>query len=79
MCYRINENPDTNETVERRGRKIDGVEKRCVACNVRLEPYVSHRLEQICKIFGINRSEAIRQGIMLYIKEAEKLVFEQST
>ena len=67
MCYK-------NTDQIGRGRPTIGVEKRTVARNIRLEPYIDTKLTRICKTFNISKSEAIRQGILMYINEAEKTI-----
>lgn len=57
-----------------RGRPISGAEKRSVTINIRIEPYLNEKLDYICKLLGVSKSEAIRQGMMLYLNEAEKRI-----
>lgn len=65
MCYK-----NTDQTG--RGRPVDGFEKRTVTRNVRIEPFLDKRLEYVCKTIGINKSEAIRQGLINYLNDVEK-------
>jgi len=67
MCYK-----NTDQTG--RGRPVDGFEKRTVTRNVRIEPFLDKRLEYVCKTLGINKSEAIRQGLINYLNEMEKAI-----
>lgn len=69
MCYK-------NTDQIGRGRPVDGFEKRTVTRNVRIEPYLDKRLNYICKNLGINKSEAIRQGLINYLNETEKAIHE---
>lgn len=70
MCYK---NTDLNS----RGRPVIGAEKRCVTRNVRLEPYIDKKLAAICKVLGVTKSEAIRQGIFMYLEAMDKLIKEK--
>lgn len=65
MCYK-------NTDQIGRGRPVDGIEKRTVTRNVRIEPLLDKRLGYVCKAIGINKSEAIRQGLINYLNEVEK-------
>ena len=69
MCY-------INIEQNGRGRPVDGLEKRTVARNVRIEPYLDKRLGYVCKVLGINKSEAIREGLINYLNEMEKVIRE---
>lgn len=57
------------------GRPREGAETRSVERKIRLEPYLDRELGQICRNLGISRSEAIRQGIMLWIREVQRQYF----
>lgn len=69
MCYK-------NTEFDGRGRPVQGLEKRSVNRNIRIEPYLDKRLDGICRMLGVSKSEAIRQGIVMYINEAEKIINE---
>lgn len=69
MCYK-------NTDLTGRGRPVIGAEKRSVICNIRLEPYIEKRLACTCKALGISKSEAIRQGILMYLDTMDKLMIE---
>lgn len=68
MCYK---------NVSGRGRPPLGAEKRSMTCNIRLEPYINKRLTGLCKALGISKSEAIRQGILMYLETMDKLMAEK--
>ncbi len=63
-----------NSEISNRGRPATGLETKSVERKIRLEPYLDARLTQSCRILGITRSEAMRQGIMLFLKEADNLI-----
>lgn len=69
MCP-INDSNSPN----RRGRPALGAESRSVERKIRLEPYLDENLAYVCRIFGISKSEAIRQGVILYLKEASRII-----
>lgn len=60
-----------------RGRPPLGAEKRSTICNIRLEPYINKKLAGLCKTLGISKSEAIRQGILMYLETMDKLMTEK--
>lgn len=70
MCYKI-------PGQKGRGRPVEGYEKRTVVRNIRLEPIVDKRLGRVCEAIGLSKSEAIRQSVMNYIVEMEKVIFTQ--
>lgn len=74
MGHKMNDIPDLPSRPV--GRPRDGVESRSVERKIRLEPYLDHRLALACQCLGITKSEAIRQGIQLFLKEAERLMQE---
>ena len=57
-----------------RGKPISGIEAKSVERKIRLEPYLDKQLTAACKELRISRSEAIRQGIQLFLKEADKVI-----
>lgn len=57
------------------GRPKEGVQTRSVEVKIRLEPYLDEHLQIACNCLGISKSEAIRQGIKLFLKEAEKIIY----
>lgn len=63
-----------NSGTSNRGRPAMGIESKSVERKIRVEPYLDARLTKTCKVLGITRSEAIRQGIMLFLKEADKVI-----
>ena len=72
MCPIINNNEPPRRPV---GRPQEGAEKRSIERKIRLEPYLDEHLEIACRYLGITRAEGIRQGIRLFIKEAESQIF----
>jgi len=56
-----------------KGRPKEGIESRSVERKIRIEPYLDQELGRICRQLGISRSEAIRQGVQLFLKEARKM------
>lgn len=56
------------------GRPKEGVETRSVERKIRIEPYLDEELTIACRYLGITKSEAIRQGIRLFLKEAHKQI-----
>lgn len=57
------------------GRPKEGAQSRSIERKIRLEPYLDEQLGIICQYLGIAKSEAIRQGIRLFLKEAEKEIY----
>lgn len=57
------------------GRPKEGAQPRTVERKIRLEPYLDEHLTIACKYLGITKSEAIRQGIKLFLQEAEKIIY----
>lgn len=62
-----------NEGIMGRGKPISGVEAKSVERKIRLEPYLDKQLAAACKDLRISRSEAIRQGIQLFLRAADKV------
>ena len=54
------------------GRKPLGSEARTERVQLRLEPWIVHRIETLCRRTGLSKSEAIRQAILFYLTETEK-------
>lgn len=54
-----------------KGRPVEGAERRTVCRQVRLEPYLDQELGRVCHLLGATKSEAIRQGILLFLREAK--------
>ncbi len=57
------------------GRPKEGTQSRSIERKIRLEPYLDEQLGIACSYMGITKSEAIRQGIKLFLKEAEKIIY----
>lgn len=55
-----------------RGRPVYGAEAKTIERKFRIEPYMDDQLTWICLRLAISRSEAIRQGIKLLIREYKK-------
>ena len=66
------------EFKSKRGRPSMGIESRSVERKIRIEPYLDSRLGHVCRLFGLSKSEAIRQGIILYLNQAEKIIKENA-
>lgn len=59
------------------GRPMEGAEKRSQFIRFRLEPYMERRLSATCRYLGISKSAAIRHGIQLFLKEAERIMYKE--
>lgn len=57
------------------GRPKEGAQSRSIERKIRLEPYLDEHLTIVCSYLGISKSEAIRQGIKMFLKEAEKIIY----
>lgn len=57
------------------GRPKEGAEKRSIFIRFRLEPHLDQRLTVVCAYLGISKSSAIRQGIQMFLREAEKTMY----
>ena len=57
------------------GRPKEGAQSRSIERKIRIEPYLDEQLTITSRYFGISKSEAIRQGIKLFLKEAEKIMY----
>ena len=57
-----------------RGRPTTGIEEKTIVRNLRIEPYLDARLTCVCKMLKISRSEAMRQGIILFLQETENQI-----
>ena len=71
MCPIINDEPPRRPV----GRPKEGAETRSIECKIRMEPYLDDQLSMVCRVLGLSKSEAIRQGIKLFLKEAHKIIF----
>lgn len=69
MSYKIDDIPTRPV-----GRPAEGAESRSERINLRIEPYIGERLTIVCRRFGITKSEALRQGLLMYLAEAERLM-----
>lgn len=56
----------------RPGRPREGVEARSVERKIRIEPFLDQELGRVCRVLGVSKSEAIRQGVQLFLMEAKK-------
>lgn len=59
------------------GRPKEGAEKRSVFVRFRIEPYLDRRMNTVCRCLGIPKSEGIRRGIQLFIREAERIIYQE--
>ena len=41
----------------------------------RLEPHLDQQLTATCAYLGISKSNAIRQGVQMFLREAEKMMY----
>ena len=71
MGHIIHEEPSRRPV----GRPKEGAQSRSIERKIRLEPYLDEHLQIVCNYLGISKSEAIRQGIQLFLKEAEKEIY----
>lgn len=55
-----------------KGRPPEGIQTRAVERKIRLEPWLDQQLCQVCRYLGISKSEGIRQGIQLFLREAAR-------
>lgn len=70
MCPIIQEEPSRPV-----GRPKEGAQSRSIERKIRIEPYLDEHLSIACNYLGISKSEAIRQGIVMFLKEAEKIIY----
>ncbi len=54
------------------GRPPTGASSKTKARTIRLEPYVDEELVIVCRYLGITPTDAIREGIRLFLAEARK-------
>lgn len=59
----------------KRGRPSLGSESRSIERKIRLEPYLDEKIGYVSRLFGISKSEVIRQGIIMYLNHAEKIIY----
>lgn len=57
------------------GRPKEGAEKRSVFIRFRMEPNLDRQLTVVCTYLGISKSSAIRQGVQMFLREAEKMMY----
>lgn len=55
-----------------KGRPQEGIEPRSIERKIRIEPYLDQELGRVCVLLGISKSEAIRQGVQLFLMEAKR-------
>ena len=58
----------------RPGRPRVGLETRSVNLKTRIEPYLDEQLTLYCRRLGVSKSDAVRQGTVLWLREARKLI-----
>lgn len=71
MGHIIHEEPSRRPV----GRPKEGAQSRSVERKIRLEPYLDEQLTYVSRYLGISKSEAIRRGIMMFLREAEKVIY----
>ena len=67
MSYKIHDLPTRPV-----GRPREGAENRSAVLRFRLGRYMSQRLTIACRALGITKSDAVRQGLKMFLAEAEK-------
>ena len=55
-----------------KGRPIQDREKKSHSRVIRFEPYMDERLTYTCRVLGISMSDAIRQGVILFLRATEE-------
>lgn len=51
-----------------RGRPVTGISAKEQTIKLRIEPWLYEELTYTCRMVGISRAEAIRQGIKIWIR-----------
>ena len=59
---------NSQDSQTKRGRPITGVTGKDKMVRVRIEPWLYDELTYTCRMVGISRAEAIRQGIKIWIR-----------
>lgn len=57
---------------ESRGRPITGITSKDQVVRFRCEPWLLEELTYTCRMVGVSRAEAIRQGIKIWITQVRK-------
>ena len=57
---------------ESRGRPITGIAPKDQTIKFRIEPWLYDELTYTCRMVGITRAEAIRQGIKIWIRQVRQ-------
>lgn len=60
--------------INQKGRPSLGEQSRSVSRAIRIEPYLNDMLVEACSRLHISCSEALRQGLILFLKEADKAI-----
>lgn len=55
-----------------KGRPIQDRERKSHLRVIRFEPYMDERLTYTCRVLGISMSDAIRQGVILFLRATEE-------
>lgn len=55
-----------------RGRPLTGISPKDQVIKFRIEPWLYEELTYTCRMVGISRAEAIRQGIKIWIAQVRK-------
>ena len=58
----------------RPGRPRTGLESRTVNLKTRIEPYFDRQLTLYARAAGVTKSEAVRQGVLLWLAEVKKTI-----
>lgn len=61
-----------NDQTQNRGRPITGITVKDKMLRVRIEPWLYEELTYTCRMVGVSRAEAIRQGIKIWITQVRK-------
>lgn len=58
-----------------RGRPITGITGKDKTIKLRIEPWLYEQLTVACRTVGCSRAEAIRQGIMIWLKQIRQTYY----
>ena len=62
----------TKYDARKRGRPVEGTERRSVIRGARIEKTLDDEFVYACQILGVSYTEGVRQGILLFIREVAK-------
>ena len=58
-----------------RGRPVTGISPKDQTIKFRIEPWLLDELTYTCRMVGVTRAEAIRQGIKIWIKQIRQTYY----